>query len=130
MRRLTFPRRCRLSKDADFQRVLRDGCRKPRGPLTVHVHRTDLPHCRLGLAIGRRLGGAVQRHRLKRLLREAFRLSQHELPSGYDIVVTARRHEPLHLNEYRGLLLAAVEAGVREWRKREGRRGSDARGEP
>jgi ribonuclease P protein component len=118
MQRLTFPRRCRLSRDADFQRALRQGCRKPRGPLTFHIHPNDLKHCRLGLSIGRRFGSAVARHRLKRLLREAFRLSQHDLPAGYDIVVTARRHQPLPLDRYRELLRAAADSGAREWRRR------------
>ena len=54
------------------------------------VATNGLPHPRLGLIVGRRHGGAVQRNRLKRVLREAFRLSQHDLPAGYDLVCTPR----------------------------------------
>ncbi len=125
MQRLTFPKRSRLSKDQEYRRALRDGCRKPRGPLTIHVHANDLDFPRLGLSIGRRCGGAVVRHRLKRLLREAFRLSQHDLPAGYDVVVTARKHARLPLSQYQALLQAGMEAAVRDWCKREARRTVD-----
>ncbi len=125
MQRLTFPKRSRLSKDEEYRRALRDGCRKPRGPLTIHVHPNDLDFTRLGLSIGRRCGGAVVRHRLKRLLREAFRLSQHDLPVGYDVVVTARKHARLPLTKYQSLLQAGMEAAVRDCCKRESRRAGD-----
>jgi ribonuclease P protein component len=48
--------------------------------LTIWGAPNDLSHPRLGLVVSRKHGGAVQRNRLKRRLREAFRLSQHELP--------------------------------------------------
>lgn len=50
----------------------------------------ELPHPRLGLMVGRQHGNAPARNLLKRRLREAFRLSQHELPSGYDFLVRVR----------------------------------------
>lgn len=42
---------------------------------------------RLGVVVGRRFGTAVRRNRFRRVVREAFRLSQHQWPAGYDIVV-------------------------------------------
>jgi RNase P protein component len=51
----------------------------------------DLGRRRLGLSVGKKLGGAVVRNRYKRVLREAFRLSQHELPEGYDYILIPRK---------------------------------------
>ena len=56
--------------------------------MTVFVLPTDRPVARLGIAATRRLGGAVQRNRAKRLVREVFRTSG--APSGRDIVVRPR----------------------------------------
>jgi ribonuclease P protein component len=73
---------------------------------------------RLGLSIGRRLGNAVTRHRLKRRLREAFRLNRHELPGTYDFVVVARPHSPMKTAGYAELLLDCATRLDREWTKR------------
>jgi ribonuclease P protein component len=69
-----------------------------------------LSFVRLGLSVGKRAGGAVERNAFKRRIREAFRLVQHELPEGVgiDIVVSVRAHEPRKAEEYRKLLLELV----------------------
>lgn len=89
-RRHRFPKTHRILRKVDFERTLGDGRRGTDAVLTMWVHPNGLPHPRLGLIVGRRHGGAVQRNRLKRLLREAFRLSQYDLPPGYDLVCTPR----------------------------------------
>lgn len=101
--------------------------RKVRGPLTVFARANALTTPRLGLSIGRAVGPAVRRARLKRHLREAFRQVQHDLPRHeggcYDLIVGARAHDELALGEYRALLLEAARALDAESRKRVARSG-------
>jgi ribonuclease P protein component len=67
---------------------MRCGLRIADGLLTIWGIHNGLSETRLGLTVGRRYGGAVQRNRAKRVLREAFRLSRHDLPPGLDLVVS------------------------------------------
>jgi ribonuclease P protein component len=84
-------RRGRLSRSAEFERVYRQGQSRANRHLVVYAFAnasTDAP--RLGLSVSRAIGGAVQRNRVKRLLREAFARAEGELRSGHDVVVVAR----------------------------------------
>lgn len=87
------------------------------GPLAFHARRNDLPITRFGMSVSRKVGIAVQRNRIRRKLREAFRLSQHELPAGYDIVTVVRPHSPLELSEYQRLMIGAIQKLDKKWRK-------------
>jgi ribonuclease P protein component len=86
------PRRARLSRSADFERVFRHGRSQANKEFVLHVFpRPDDPGpSRLGLSVSRKVGGAVERNRVKRLLREAFALESSRLPPGTDAVVVAR----------------------------------------
>lgn len=103
--RFTFPRSHRLSGRVAFSRVFEQRLRAARGPLTVYAAANDLPHARIGLSVSRRVGTAVRRNRIKRLLREVFRLSQSQIPAGIDYVIVVRPHEPLQLAEYQSILI-------------------------
>ena len=85
-------KRNRLSRSADFDRVYREGRSHASRHLVVYAFpRTsaeDDP--RLGVSVGRKVGGAVERNRMKRLLREAFWSAAGELPDGHDFVLVAR----------------------------------------
>lgn len=123
--RLTFRPRHRLRHAREFAAVYAARVKKSEGPLTLHTLPNGLDHPRLGLSIGRRVGGAVRRSLLKRHLREAFRSIQHELPvgpeGGYDMVVGSGAHAPLSPDQYRELLLRLVERAHRVWSRRDRR---------
>jgi ribonuclease P protein component len=80
----------RLRKGADFARVYARRCSASDSLLLVFVLENGLPHPRLGLSVSKKVGNAVKRNRWKRLVREAFRLSRLELPTGIDMVVIPR----------------------------------------
>jgi ribonuclease P protein component len=84
----------RLRSNAEFQRVYGRRQSASEGVLLVFGLQSDLPHPRLGLSVSRKVGPAVVRNRWKRLLREAFRLSLEQLPSGVDLVVVPRGPAP------------------------------------
>jgi ribonuclease P protein component len=86
-------KRRRLSRSAEFDRVFREGRSHASRYLVLHAFprpeaAEDDP--RLGVSVGRKVGGAVERTRVKRLLREAFWASRDDLPAGHDFVLVAR----------------------------------------
>jgi ribonuclease P protein component len=88
------PRRRRLSRSAEFERVYRQGRSKGNRFLVLYAFPREAPAegdgPRLGLSVSRRVGGAVDRTRVKRVLREAFWEEARRLPAGADYVVVAR----------------------------------------
>ena len=102
--RFRFPRTARLRLPAEFRRVYGTGTSKRVGPLVVHACANGGSETRLGLSVSRRVGNAVRRNRVKRQLREVFRHLRHDLPGGYDLVITVRPHAPLSTEAYRDKL--------------------------
>ncbi len=87
----SFPKTARLRTSAEFNRVYALRQRAGDDVLLVFAAPNGLPHPRLGLSVSRKIGKAHVRARWKRVIREAFRLLQHELPPGFDYVVIPRQ---------------------------------------
>ncbi|CAB4881365.1 unannotated protein [freshwater metagenome] len=101
------PRRGRLSRSAEFERVYRQGRSFSNRWLVLHVfprnqEEGELAVPRLGLSVSRKVGGAVDRNLVKRLLREAFTAESGAVPPTLDLVVVARP-DALGLAEADGL---------------------------
>lgn len=86
-----FGRAQRLRGSREFARLKREGERKAIGGLVMNWQRSgEGSEVRLGLVTSRRLGGAVVRSRVRRLIREAFRLNQHDITGPVRLVLVAR----------------------------------------
>ena len=79
-----------LKKNKDFQQVYRHGTSKANRYLVMYVLDNQYMKNRLGISVSKKVGNSVVRHRLTRLIRESYRLSETRFHSGYDIVVIAR----------------------------------------
>ena len=83
----SFPKHLRLLHRSEFRRVYEEG-RRRRAPLcTVFYRANGLTHSRLGITVPRAVGKSVLRNRVKRRLREVFRVNLPTLPGGWDIVL-------------------------------------------
>jgi ribonuclease P protein component len=113
------PRRGRLSRSAEFERVYRQGRSSANRHLVLYAFpNPSVQRPRLGLSVSRKVGGAVERNRVKRLLRESFD-AQDGLSAGHDVVVVARP-EVSALAEREGL--AGVDAALVELLEKSGLR--------
>ncbi|MCX7981916.1 MAG: ribonuclease P protein component [Syntrophales bacterium] len=88
-------RKCeRLTKRKDIARVFAEGRRSGSGYFKWIIAPNGIGKTRFGIITSRRIGGAVKRNRIKRLLREVFRLNKHHFPAGHDIIVIVKKPLP------------------------------------
>ena len=90
----TYPRSLRLTQRSQYLSCYQEGRRfhSPRFLLFVRAREVDGKGVRFGTAVSKKIGKAVQRNRVKRLLREFFRFHQHRIRADVDIVAVPKRH--------------------------------------
>ena len=79
-----------IRKNGDFQLVYGEGKSYANRLLVMYVRNTGRSHSRIGISVSKKVGNSVVRHRMARLVRESFRLSENVLRTGLDIVVVVR----------------------------------------
>lgn len=90
-RRLTFPKRYKLTDRAEYRRLSKQGQRLIGQAMCIDWLKSNLPQTRLGLTVSARYGAAHERNLFKRRIREAFRTSRLSLPPSLDINVLPRQ---------------------------------------
>lgn len=111
-----FPRSSRLLKHADFQIVYRQGKKHFSGNVIAFYHQSDRSSGpRVGFTVGKVLGGAVERNRIRRRMRSAVRRHLHELRKPLDLVLHPRKSvltlKFAQLDSEIGAIFAAVQRG-------------------
>lgn len=114
MKPFAFRPEHRLRSGAEFRRVYDRRRSVSDKWLIVYGCENERPYLRLGLSVSRKVGGAVQRNRLRRLYREAFRLSRPDMPAGIDLVLIPRTKEEPALDELRRALVRLVKQLARK----------------
>lgn len=84
---MTFPDSLKMKTPEEFKRVYDRKKSASDGTIIVYACENHFGHSRLGVSVSKKVGNAVERNRWKRLFREAFRLTQHDLPQGVDYIL-------------------------------------------
>jgi len=91
MERYYFKKKHKIRKRRDFQSIYQEGRRIHSKSFVILLRRNDEGEKRLGITVSKKVGNAVKRNRIKRLLREYFRLNRDRFPDSMDVVFIARK---------------------------------------
>lgn len=101
-----FPSSRRLRSERDFERIYALKQRAGDNHLLIFADANTMGTTRIGLSVSKKHGNSVVRHRIRRLLKEAYRLSQHEVPEGLDLILIPRENSGAGLKEYQASLVS------------------------
>jgi len=91
LRFFPFTRADRILKHSDFFRISRGGIKRQNEYFVVLFCQTRFKGTRLGVTVSKKVGNAVERNRIKRILREYFRLNRHNITDFWDINIIAKK---------------------------------------
>ena len=111
--RFLLKRPQRIVSGRRYSQIYAHRCSVADPALIIYAQPNELGFSRVGLSVSRKNGNAVRRNRIRRLLREAFRLSQYDIPKGFDYVLIPRQPGPDSLAEYRVSLLTLAKWAAR-----------------
>jgi len=80
-----------LTKNHEFKKLYNKGKSAASNCVVIYTLKTSNPENKLGITVSTKLGGAVQRNRIRRRLKEIYRLNEHRLRTGNNIVLVARQ---------------------------------------
>ena len=86
----SFRKKERITKKSEFQTIIKHGARYTTKNFVIIIHQNNRDLRRLGISVSKKVGGAVKRNRVKRLVREFFRLNKHQLPESKDFLFVAK----------------------------------------
>lgn len=90
LKKYGLSKQCLLRKSHEFERVYKQGKRVHGDGFTLIYQPNEIGYNRLGISVHRQLKGAVKRNRIKRIIRESFRLARDRYPGEADIVVAVK----------------------------------------
>jgi len=96
MKQFGLPKVCLLRKNGEFNRVYRQGHRLHGKGFSLIFAENRMQFNRLGISVQKKTGNAVHRNRIKRIIRETFRLHRENFPSKSDVILTVRPGFSLH----------------------------------
>lgn len=109
MKQFGLPKQERIVNDKEFEHVYKNGAIRKSGCLIIRFLTNKLEYPRLGIAVSKKIfRSAVARNRIKRLIREAFRLNKHQLPRGTDFIIGIR----VKGKDLKSVTLSAIQAGL------------------
>ena len=79
-----------LRKNFEFKLVYNKGRSLANKHLIMYVMKNDSDLNRLGISVSKKIGNSVMRNRIKRVIRESYRMQEKEIKKGYDIIIIAR----------------------------------------
>lgn len=113
----TFRKHEHLLKPAQFQTVYDRRRSVSDSAMILYACENGLSYTRVGLSVSKKYGGAVQRNRLRRLYREAFRLCKEHLPTGLDLVLIPRTQQEPTLEDVRKSLVKLIKQAHKKLEK-------------